>query len=116
MSFDPTRRIMPIAQMMDAISEKQRIVASNIANAHTPGYHAKSASFSELLFKLNSPFETELSREMGTTLPMDETTGQGVNLPEQMIDMQKNNLFFSVASRRLSTIFNTLRTASQIGR
>ena len=108
----------PAMDILNAVSERQKLVTSNIANAHTPGYKGKHVSFSQLLYNEHSPYETRLAKKMGTSLQplgmMD--SGKEVDLKEEMIDMQKNMLFFSMSSRRVSSIFSTLRTASQIGR
>jgi flagellar basal body rod protein FlgB len=118
MGFDPYARFYPVANMLGAISQHQKLVSSNLANAHTPGYTTKSASFSDLLYHQDSPFEVPLAKKLGSSLnPLGVTdTGEPVNLQQQMIDMQKNMLFYSIASRRAASIFNSLRTASQIGR
>ncbi len=116
MSFELTNAISNISHTLSAISEKQKVVSNNIANAHTPGYTAKSLNFADVLGQTNTPFETGLSMKMGKTIDMTGETGVPVDLQKEMIDMQKNMLFYSMATRRTSTIFNTLRTASQIGR
>ena len=100
---------------LKAISERQKLVTNNVANAHTPGYMAKDISFSDLL-QMDNPFETRLSQEMGKRTPEANSTGLPVDLQKEMIEMQKNMLFYGMASRRVSTVFNTLKTASQIGR
>src|ERR1044072_418013 len=105
-----------ITLSLNAISERQRLSSANIANAHTPGYTAKHVSFADLL-KTDNPFEIALSQKMGSKLvESNEDTGTPVDLQKELIDMQKNMLFYSMTTRRASTIFNTLKTASQIGR
>ncbi|MBK8190023.1 MAG: hypothetical protein IPK79_06190 [Vampirovibrionales bacterium] len=118
MSFEPFAKFAPIAETLSGLSYSQQLVSSNIANAQTPGYTAKNVSFADVISSQNSPFETRLSKEMGKTCqPLSMVdSGEPVNLQQQMILMQKNMLFYSMATRRAATIFNTLRTASQIGR
>lgn len=107
-----------IGSVIHSIARRQEVNSNNVANANTPGYQAKSLSFSDVLGNLNNPFETRMSHKMGSSnIALDETsTGMPVDLQKELIEMQKNTLFYSVATRRASTIFNTLRTASQIGR
>lgn len=111
-------QLSPIQNVLNAISDSQKWVSSNIANAHTPGYTAKSVSFSEVLSDHNNPFETSLSQKMGPSMDgfSFEDTGKPVNLQEQLIQTQKNTLFYGMATRRLTSIITSLRTASQIGR
>ncbi|HEY9746930.1 MAG TPA: hypothetical protein V6C99_12010 [Oculatellaceae cyanobacterium] len=112
----PDSSLNIVLNSLSAISERQRLASANLANAHTPGYTAKQVSFSDLL-REDNPFETDLSRKMGGAMgALGADTGQPVNLQREMIEMQKNMLYYSMASRRASTIFNALRTASQIGR
>lgn len=105
-----------IGNTMAAISKRQQITSNNVANAHTPDYMAKEASFADLLGNANNPFETKLSQKMGTSMSDANSTGAPVQLQKELIDMQENYLYYSVVTRRAAVIFNTLRTASQIGR
>ncbi len=105
-----------IGDSMAAISKRQQVTSNNIANAHTPGYLAKEVSFADLLGNAQNPFETRLSEKMGTSLSDANSTGEPVKLQKELINMQENYLYYSVVTRRAAVIFNTLRTASQIGR
>jgi flagellar basal-body rod protein FlgB len=108
----------PMSAMLRGLGEKQQLIASNLANANTPGYLAKSASFSDIMATLNHPFETRLSAKMGSMLPAEFKYGaEGpVNIQHEFVDMQKNLMHYNMTTRRLSTIFSTIRTATQIGR
>lgn len=112
----PNSALANTIQAMRAISEKQKVNSNNLANAHTPGYTTQQVNFADLL-KTDNPFETALSAKMGSKM-IEVTGGTGlpVDIQKELIDMQKNMLFYSMATRRASTIFSTLKTASQIGR
>ncbi|WP_303674013.1 flagellar basal body rod protein FlgB [Vampirovibrio chlorellavorus] len=106
----------PSLQYLNAISSRQKLTSANIANAHTPGYTARSASFAEVL-KAENPFETNLSQRMGSKLSeMNHNTGTPVNLQKELVDMQKNLLFYSMTTRRAASIVTVLKSASQVGR
>ena len=108
--------IQPIMHTLSSVSERQRINSSNVANAQTPGYTAKSASFADLLGEQN-PFETRLSTKMGHMPEMEPgNTGKPVELQKELVEMQKNLLFYNMAVRRISTVFTGLKSAAQIGR
>lgn len=112
----PNTSLNTVLSSLSAISERQRLTSANLANAHTPGYTAKSVSFSDLL-RADNPFETQLSQKMGSKMvEMGAETGKSVDIQKELIDMQKNMMFYSMATRRATTIFTSLRTASQIGR
>lgn len=105
-----------VASALKAISEKQKVTSNNLANAHTPGYLAKEVNFSDLLNGMNNPFETQLSQKMGTTMSDSMSTGMPVDMQKEMIEMQKNLLFYNMTTRRASTIFTLLKSATQVGR
>jgi flagellar basal body rod protein FlgB len=116
MKISPHQSLDTSLDLLRAISQRQSLSSANIANAHTPGYTARSASFSELL-KSDNPFETDLSRKMGSQISALSTdTGLPVDLQKELIEMQKNYLYFSMVSRRASSIINNIKAASQVGR
>lgn len=117
MSFDLDRtlNLTPVTGALRAISDRQKLVSGNIANAHTPGYVAKRVSFSDLL-KSDTPFETDLSHQMGSVLSQETNTGQPVDLQQELIEMHKNMLYYNMVTRRASSVFTMLKAAGQIGR
>jgi flagellar basal-body rod protein FlgB len=116
MFFNDDSYIKPISNMLGVISQKQKITSVNIANAQTPGYIARKASFSDLL-QTNNMFETSLSQRMGGHFrEIDQYSGVPVDLQQELIDMQKNTLYYNMATRRASSVFTALKTASGVGR
>ena len=108
--------LQTVTQKLTAISERQKLVSANIANAHTPGYTARSATFAELL-QTNNPMETPLSQKMGSRMAeINYNTGEPVDLQKELIEMQKNMLFYNMVSRRATSIFTGLKGATQVGR
>lgn len=101
---------------LNAISARQKMTSANIANAQTPGYTARELSFADVL-KADSPFETDLSRKMGSKMSeMNGNTGMPVDIQKELVEMQKNLLFYSMTTRRAASVFNSLKAASQVGR
>jgi len=116
MEISPHQSLDMTLQYMSAIAQRQSLTSANIANAHTPGYTAKSVNFADLL-KTTNPFETDLSHKMGSQMSAASTdTGVSVDLQKELIDMQKNLLFYSMVSRRASSIVSNIKAASQVGR
>lgn len=107
-----------IEGIVAGLGSRQKAISNNIANAHTPGYIRQEETFSDVLGRMRNPFETPLSRKMGTSVhtAMVQGSGESVELAREMVDMQKNFLYYSMTTRRMSSIFNNLRKASQIGR
>jgi len=116
MFFNDDSYIKPISNILNVISQKQKITSVNIANAQTPGYIARKASFADML-QANNPFETNLSQKMGGHMQeIDQYSGAPVDLQQELIDMQKSALYYSMATRRASSIFTALKTVTGVGR
>ncbi len=105
-----------MGNLLGIISQRQQYISDNVANANTPGYVAKDISFSQMLETMKSPFENSLSRKMANSSVVESFSGQPVNLQHEMIEMQRNSLFYNVAIRRTSTIISLLKSSIQVGR
>lgn len=116
MEISPHQSLDLSLQYLNAIAKRQTLTSSNVANAQTPGYTARTVSFGDLL-QANNPFETSLSQKMGSHMSdMGTDTGTPVDLQKELIDMQKNLLFYSMVTRRASSIVSNIKAASQVGR
>ncbi|MDX2085914.1 MAG: flagellar basal body protein [Candidatus Melainabacteria bacterium] len=118
MSFGMEQLFGHLGTTLDVISHQQQVVTNNVANVNTPGYHAKVADFAAVLEQRTNPFETKLAVRLGSALPMEALYPENgkVNLQHEFTQMHKNSLFYQMATRRLSSVINNIRTASQIGR
>ncbi len=101
--------------ILDAISKRQEIMAANVTNANTPGYVRKDMSFSQLLSDANSPLETKLSEQIGPNPFFLQEDGQ-VDLKKELVEMQKNSMYYAVATRRMSSVISQIRTVSNVGK
>jgi len=90
-----------LKKMLDIAAFRQKILASNIANADTPGYKAKDISFQKELNKAmeNPGSATERQRfhvfEVITTMPNRD--GNTVNLNIEMAKIAENTLVYKTA-------------------
>jgi flagellar basal-body rod protein FlgB len=99
-------------QYMTLLSVRQKLVASNIANADTPGYKTKDINFeSELQNALTNsqPIPTDVA---GLRVKND---GNNVDLDREARLLAENNLRFSVASNLLRSEIKGIRMAIQGG-
>jgi flagellar basal-body rod protein FlgB len=102
-----------LERYMDLLAARQKVVASNIANADTPGYHTKDVDFA-----------AELRRAAGEATPSivdvdslpAKSDGNNVNLDRELRLLAENALRFQVASNLLRTELRAVRTAIQEGR
>jgi flagellar basal-body rod protein FlgB len=95
---------------MDLLSLRQKLVASNIANADTPGYHTQDIDFqSEYLTEIGeSPQVNEVSG-----LPV-KNDGNNVSLDRESRLLAENDLRFQVASSLLRTEIHLVQSAIDV--
>jgi flagellar basal-body rod protein FlgB len=101
-----------IEQYMNLVSARQKLVASNIANADTPGYQTKDVDF-----------ENELQSQMLGAKPnvievsglKNKNDGNNVDVDREARLLAENALRFSVASNLAHSEISTIRTAIQEG-
>ena len=105
---------------LDLLSARQRITASNIANADTPGYRAREIDFhSEMQSLLNQASSSPGFLPISVRETMGEPArndGNNVNLEREMKVLAENVLHFTIASLLLQKQFRGLRNAVEEGR
>jgi flagellar basal-body rod protein FlgB len=98
---------------MDLLSQRQKVVASNIANADTPGYKTKDINF-------QSEFQSALTG--GTAMPTEvaglelKNDGNNVNLDREARLLAENAMRFSLASNLLGGDIRMIKNAIQEGK
>lgn len=95
---------------MDLLSIRQKLVASNIANADTPGYQTRDVDFqSEYLTEIG---ETPQVREV-SGLPV-KNDGNNVSLDRESRLLAENDLRFQVASSLLHSQIHQVQLAIDV--
>ncbi len=96
---------------MDVLATRQKLAASNIANADTPGYHTRDVDFaSALSSSFGPPSGTEV--EGLQTRP----DGNNVSLEREARHLAENALKFQIASQFVQNQIRLTRAAIQEGR
>lgn len=100
-----------LERYMDLLSARQKLVASNIANADTPGYHTRDIDF-----------QAEFQNAMGGAPRTVEATGlqmkndgNNVSLDRESRLLAENALRFNVASNLMRTQIQQIRSAIKEG-
>ncbi len=101
-----------IEQYMNLVSARQKLVASNIANADTPGYQAKDVDFERELQSQMAGSKPNVIEVSGLT---NKNDGNNVDVDREARLLAENALRFSVASSLAHSEISTLRTAIQEG-
>lgn len=102
-----------IERYMDLLSARQKLVASNIANADTPGYKTKDIDF-------QTEFESLIPgvpmRAVEVTGLATRNDGNNVSLDRESRLLAENALRFNVAAQLLRAEIRTVRAAIQGGK
>ena len=102
-----------LERYMDVLSARQRLVASNIANADTPGFKTQDLDFqTEFRSQLQggSPHAVEVA---GLQVRND---GNNVNLDREARLLAENALRFNLASNLIRSQIRAVRSAIHEGR
>jgi flagellar basal-body rod protein FlgB len=97
---------------LDLLSARQKVIASNIANADTPGYRIKDIDFqSEFRNSLRggTPHTVEIAG-----LPI-HNDGSNVNVDREARLLSENAMRFNLVSNLLRSQVQAIRTALQPG-
>jgi len=100
-----------LERYMDLLSARQKLVASNIANADTPGYRTQDIDF-------EAEFQTALGQKPEVRgvpgLPV-KNDGNDVSLDREARLLAENALRFQVASNLMRSELRTVRSAIEGG-
>ena len=116
MTFTSIDSMGKTSLMLDLITQKQRALGTNVANVDTPGYVRKDINFSQYLGTMNSPLETKLSTALGPSGVIEDRKRQEIDIAEELTEMQKNSLLYSMATRRMSNIITEMKTVINVGK
>lgn len=92
---------------------RQKLVASNIANADTPGYRTKDIDFQ---FEFMSLTEEEKPRIVEVPALKVKNDGNDVNLDREARLLAENSMRFNFASNMLRSQIRAIRSAIQEGK
>ena len=97
---------------MDLLSARQKLVASNIANADTPGYHTRDVDFQQE-FLHAAGLTPQVVEVEGLRTKND---GNNVSLDREARLLSENALRFGVMSQLMRAQLRGVRSAIQEGR
>src|SRR5689334_16810086 len=98
---------------MDLLSARQKVVASNVANADTPGYKTQDLNFQN---------ELQAAAYMPHPIPVEvpnlpvKNDGNNVSLDREARMLAENNLRFTIASTLLRGQLQTIKQAIHEGK
>ena len=101
-----------MSSALDGLALRQRVIADNVANIHTPGFLAGRVSFEESLAAAVAD-----GRPAGVTARVDRSleptreNGNNVNLDTETLLNVDTNLRYQLATQAIDGTFSRLRTA-----
>jgi len=98
---------------MDLLSARQKLVASNIANADTPGYKTRDIDFQSEFRNAIDSSRPRIAQVSGLKTKND---GNNVSIDRESRLLAENDVRFSVATSLLRSRLKTLRAAIDEGR
>ena len=102
-----------LERYMDLLSARQKLVASNIANADTPGYKTHDIDFQT---EFRSAVESGSPRAVEVGGLRDKNDGNNVSLDREARLLAENALRFSLASNLVRTELRMVKAAIQEGK
>ena len=102
-----------IARYMDLLSTRQKLVASNIANADTPGYKTKDIDFQ---FEFMSALDTTSPNVVDAPGLVVKNDGNNVSMDREARLLAENALRFNLASSLMKTQLKLISSAIQEGK
>jgi flagellar basal-body rod protein FlgB len=110
----PDNTFKLLENMMDVASFRQKVLASNIANADTPGYKAKDISFQSELNKAISGSKGNYTvfEAVPTMINRD---GNTVSIDTEMTKVAENQLIYNSATQILTMKFRMMKDVAKAG-
>ena len=128
-----TQRNQALAKTLDARMARQRVIATNIANINTPGFHRKEVLFEDALSAAIDRSRLRGAKTNGAHLPIgrtamgdvrhqvitpiDHTLPSGVNnvdIDHEMAQLAENQIAYNHALRFMRTAFERINSAVQL--
>ena len=101
-----------LERYMDLLSARQKLVASNIANADTPGYTSQDIDFE---FEFQNAMKLPPSAVQVSGLPV-RNDGNNVNLDRESRLLAENAMRFQVASSLMRSEIRIVKSAIDEGK
>lgn len=105
-----------LSKMMELSTTRQKVIASNLANATTPGYIRKDLDFERELKKFVINEDLQGLHGLDGKIVSDKThvpknDGNNVRISEEMNEMSQNGILFSLMQKALKTKVSIIKSA-----
>lgn len=117
--------IQTLQKALELRQLRQQVIAGNIANADTPGYHPRRLDFEQELRQAaqgSAPLRQTRERHLGPgkgpdrVTPRVEVETDAVNVDQEMTRLAENQLLYEAAVQALNKKLGLLKYVAQSGR
>jgi flagellar basal-body rod protein FlgB len=105
-----------IQASLDGLAARQRVIATNVANAETPGYLARSVEFEDSLqdaIANGKPLDTTFDEV--TSLAPTNTNSNNVSVDAESVNLVEVGLRYQLATESMNNKFRILRDSIRQG-
>ncbi|MCL2454512.1 MAG: flagellar basal body rod protein FlgB [Micrococcales bacterium] len=96
---------------LNALSQRQRAIANNVANVQTPGFRAQRVHFESALRAAVANGNGAVTATTRRSLEPTRLDGNNVNLETEVLSNIDTNLRYSLAIKSIDGQFSSIRTA-----
>jgi flagellar basal-body rod protein FlgB len=107
--------VAAIHSALNGLALRQRVIADNIANINTPGYHAKKVEFEGALASAVAFGDGGAQADVRTSLEPTREDGNNVNLDHETLANVDTGLRYQLMLRAMDGKFGLLRDALRNG-
>lgn len=101
--------VMTLEKSLDLRAQNQRLIASNLANVDTPGYTAQRLDFAASMEQaLRGTKEAAVIED--SPIPSTSLDGNNVDMDQELGQMSRNKILYTVQSQLLGAKFRQLTT------
>lgn len=115
-NFSPIDSMNGTGAILDLIAKKQKVIGENLSNIDTPGYVRKDVNFGQYLGSSCSSLESKMATKFGPSEGFGDEVGGEVNPANELMELQKNSLLYTMATRRMSNIITEMKTVINVGK
>jgi flagellar basal-body rod protein FlgB len=101
--------VAAIHSALNGLALRQRVIADNIANINTPGYHAKKVEFESALASAVSDGAGSVDANVRSSLEPTREDGNNVNLDHETLANVDTGLRYQLMLRAMDGKFGLLR-------
>ncbi len=102
-----------LERFLEVTSDREQVVAANMANVDTPGYHTKDVSFQQALTRVSyesgdAQFTPAVSNVRGL---LERPDGNNVNLDRESLLLAQTQLQYQLGTQLVKARFHQLLSA-----